>query len=439
MSDFKSPKNTYVDTSIIAIQEAKRAIANRKPKEFYEWLLAIPLEKLSKKNGDNLLAIFLYQIAKYNRSEFIKLLLTGWERIYPREEEVPFYVVLFTMDLLSSGLLRFVVDSIEGVTFLEIMESLMTYHYPEISTACRKVWDAFGPQKYGIVLILHKSARKEQNPTIFNFLSGKIQEISPYVRIPSWVRDFRTNSEGDIIFQPPDHQYGIPKSIIPNTLSLPSYQETIFIPKEPVFKLPSTDNIVKLMLKGLKQSGAGSDKIIRAESRLTSELVTMTMEEKIKMVRPSLLIKSCKSRMNDVILCRLYGPANPSINPTVQEMLYGGERMFTSLVISETTFLGDITVDWFVGYCEMCNLAVRRRWHAVRSPNNSGGWTGCYCSWKCVRDGLITPDSFDGSINPDLISMGLVNEMEKQIKKFGVQDRRDNGDILPYQDTTDLN
>ena len=439
MNDLESLQNPSMDTSIIAIQEAKRAIANKQPEDFSKWLLVMPLDKLTKKNGDNLLAIFLHQIVKYNRPKFVKLLLAGWERIYPREENVPFYSILFTMGLLPSGILRFVIDNIEGVTFLEIMESLMTFHSPEISTTCQKVWDTFGPQKYGIVLILHKLAKKEQNPTIFNFLSGKIQEISPYVKIPSWVRDFRTNPKGDSIYQPPDHRYGIPASVVPNTSVLPSYQETLFIPEEPVIKLPTTDNIIILMLEGLKQSGAGDDKIDQAESNLSSELVTMTNEEKMEMVRPILLIKSCKPRMNNILLGRLYGPANPSINPTTQEMLYGGERMFTSLIISDTTFFGNIAVDWFVGYCEMCNLGIRRRWHAVRSPNNTGGWTGCYCSWKCVRDGLITPDSFDGSINSDLISMGLVNEMEKQIEKMGVQDRRDNGDILPRQDSSDLN
>ena len=439
MNDLESLQNSSVGTSIIVIQEAKRAIANKQPEDFSKWLAVMPLDKLTKKNGDNLLAIFLYQIVRYNRPKFIKILLTGWERINPREENVPFYSILFTMGPLSSGILRYVIDNIKGVTFLEIMESLMTFHYPEISTACQKVWDTFGPQKYGIVSILYKIAKKEQNPAIFNFLSGKIQEISPYAKIPSWVRDFRTNSKGDAIYQPPNHQYGIPISVIPNTPILPSYQETMFVPKEPVVKLPATNNIISLMLEGLKQSGAGEDKISEAESKLGVELVTMTNEEKMEMVRPILLIKSCKSRINNSLLGRLYGPANPSINPTTQEMLYGGERMFTSLIISDTTFLGDIAVDWFVEYCEMCNLGIRRRWHAVRSPNNTGGWTGCYCSWKCVRDGLITPDSFDGSVNTDLISMGLTSEMEKQIEKMGVQDRRDNGDILPYQDSTDLN
>ncbi len=439
MTDFRSTRSFHVNTSIIVIQEAKKSIVDNHPEDFTKWLVKMPLDKLSKKNGDNLLVIFLTQITKYNRPKFIQLLFAGWERIYPREEDVPFYVILFTIYLVSIIILRFVVDNIKGITFLEVMESLMTYHYQEISTACQKVWDTFGPQKYGIVLILYKLAKQEQNPVIFNFLTGKIRQISPYVKIPSWVKDFRSNPLGDSIYQPPEDQYGIPKSNGPNEPLLPTYQETIFIPEEPIVQLPSSNNIVPLMLEGLKQSGSGEKEINRAKSKLISELVIMTKEEKMEMVKPVLFIKSCKSRGDDPLLSRIYGPANPSINPTVQEMLYGGERMFTSLIISDSPIFGDIAIDWFVGYCEMCNLGIRRRWHAVRSPNNSGGWTGCYCTWKCVRDELVTSDSFDGTIKANLLSMGLVNEMEKQIIKTGVQDRRDNGDILPDQDSTDLN
>ncbi len=438
MADFGPTQIPQVTTSTIAIQEAKKSIANNHPEDFSKWLQKMPLDKLTKQNGDNLLVIFLVQITKYNRPKFIQLLLTGWERIYPREEDIPFYIILFTIDLLPSNILRFVVDNIKGITFLEVIESLMTYHYQEISTACQKVWDTFGSQKYEVIFALHQLAKKEQNPVIFNFLTGKIQEISPYVGIPSWVKDFRTNPKGDPIYQPPDDQYGVPRSNGPNGSLLPTYQETIFTPKKPVIKLPSSKNIVNLMLEGLKQSGSGDKEINRAKSKLMSELVIMTEKEKMRMVKPVLRIKACKSRENDPLLHRIYGPANPSINPTVKEMLYGGERMFTSLIISNTPILGDIAIDWFVGYCEMCNLRIRRRWHAVRSPNQSGGWTGCYCSWRCVRDELVTPDSFDGTINPSLINIGLINEIEKQIIKLGVQDRRDNGDILPSQDSTDL-
>ena len=50
---------------------------------------------------------------------------------------------------------------------------------------------------------------------------------------------------------------------------------------------------------------------------------------------------------------------------------------------------------WFTGYCQNCNLNIRDASHCVRFPNYEGGWSGCFCSLRCMKDNdNYTKDSF---------------------------------------------
>jgi hypothetical protein len=80
----------------------------------------------------------------------------------------------------------------------------------------------------------------------------------------------------------------------------------------------------------------------------------------------------------------------------------------------------DVYLDWFNGHCRVCLRRIRRRWHAVRKPLPYGGWSGCYCSIKCIMDD-------DNEEQPQVYI--LASYFEKLLLADGIQDRMDDS---PY-------
>lgn len=66
---------------------------------------------------------------------------------------------------------------------------------------------------------------------------------------------------------------------------------------------------------------------------------------------------------------------------------------------------------WFRGTCDRCDLIIDRPHYAVRAPLNHGGWSGCYCSWKCVEDDNPT-------CHPELIQI-----IKDKLTVFGIRER----------------
>lgn len=72
-------------------------------------------------------------------------------------------------------------------------------------------------------------------------------------------------------------------------------------------------------------------------------------------------------------------------------------------------------VTWFTGSCDQCFLKIAEKHYAVRMPLMYGGWRGCYCSWKCVKDDakhLVTDTS-----------LKLCHSFEKAFDDIGIYDR----------------
>ena len=122
----------------------------------------------------------------------------------------------------------------------------------------------------------------------------------------------------------------------------------------------------------------------------------------------------------DQVLFRIFGPANPLVDQDLtlpgRSNKYGGCRMFLCDVFDYDDEF-DYMMDWFTGVCQQCHLRIRHRWYAVRMPGSHGGWTGCYCNWKCVRE-----DVYEGD-EPDLLTDELVSIFEANINNIGIQDR----------------
>lgn len=119
-----------------------------------------------------------------------------------------------------------------------------------------------------------------------------------------------------------------------------------------------------------------------------------------KMNKHELLKKIRLSMIFDDELFKRFGPSNTSLDEDLTDnhicTIYGGHRMFLcnefedvyvddEIVDNDNVNYDKITSKWFTGSCDTCFKPIRHSHYAVRVPIVSGGWIGCYCSWKCVK------------------------------------------------------
>jgi len=127
----------------------------------------------------------------------------------------------------------------------------------------------------------------------------------------------------------------------------------------------------------------------------------------------------------DEFLFSILGPVNPiygvPIDPDDQCFKYGGCRMFLCNEFETEDEFGhvDEDVEWFTGNCEYCHKKIAKKIYAVRRPLTWGGWKGCFCSFKCLRD--IVPMN-------DALNNFIINKIEEQLHNIGIQDRIVYGD-----------
>ncbi len=397
------------------------AIDNNNYDQLHTLLKLLPLDKMIVDRTDKLLSMLLTECWEYNRARLVSTILNAWEKVYPKEEKISFYIQLFLMPLLGKDILRFVILQglpHKGLSYFSIMTDLINYHDQLVTLAAEKVFRVYGQVGYDTLMNLLDIAEEEENAPIINHLRVHIREVAPYQEIPPWVNDFTVSSLGE------DKEEN----------QLPSFEDTYYLPPDPVITLPSDQELLTLYRQELWLFYSPTQIEIMV-SNMAQKLPIIGGEEKLAQFAPILLRHAyleVEKRDEDSILFRLYGPTNPSIDPSLDELRYGGQRMFLAVNRPELNEdqIEEVT-DWFTGSCDKCLLKIRRRWHALRIPIMGGGWQGCYCTARCIEDALATPIAFDSHISADIVMLGLLDEMEKDIKAVGVQDHSDDGPIIP--------
>lgn len=89
-----------------------------------------------------------------------------------------------------------------------------------------------------------------------------------------------------------------------------------------------------------------------------------------------------------------FGPICPDINPKILSIddvddpmyKYGGKRMLLDTSYEYDEFVDEYKSEWFTGSCQQCHLKIAHEHYSIRKPRYKGGWSGCYCSWKCLED-----------------------------------------------------
>jgi hypothetical protein len=360
----------------------------------------MPLDQL-REESDVLLSTFLSVCAGYDRPDAARLVLEAWKVIYPEGEQIQLKSRLFMMNEINVPTLAFVALMDKDYTYIELMDDLMAAdNSEEVVSACSKADQVFGTQPYSTYDIVRQHSEELGNWRVEGYAIASMEEIAPYAPKPEWVQNY---TKGPLL---PESELYVP--------------ETGEVP----FELPTDDEAVEMLTKGLTQLGISVDDLNMAEDTLRQRLSISTRAEKIGLLKPIMENQAQEIMGGDLALFRLFGPANPLVNQDLtrpgKSNMYGGCRMFLCDVFDYDEE-DHYVKDWFDGVCGICHLRIPHHWYAVRKPRDHGGWIGCYCSWECVRNSILEYEE-----EPDLLAHELINIFEREIYDKGIQDRLPN-------------
>jgi hypothetical protein len=112
---------------------------------------------------------------------------------------------------------------------------------------------------------------------------------------------------------------------------------------------------------------------------------------------------------------RVWGPLNnyPNSGCIGTPNNKGPCRMLTCLCRNSDEGSGQISDVWFKGECDRCGKKIKNFSHALRYPEEEGGWKGCYCCVKCITSEL----------NLNTKDRARVGRFQEQLKEIGIMDQ----------------
>lgn len=394
--------------SKVFIQLLLRSIAKGNKEDVLNYMNKLPLDKITEKTF-KALAINSFKLAvEYKQKEIIPVLLDQYGSVYPdiANGHFSFNMILLSWRELNFDLLKDIILMQTDTSFIELMDELMNYDFnTDVNEKAYKLLDVYGKQELKTFDTLLFLARDIDNVKIVEFLIDNIRKINNYEPIPEWIYNFvninvmesKTESNLD-----PGH-FEIPIDF-------------------PLPKTPTEEELFKLIKESLMipdlyfkvQTDVDIEKNIQNYIKNMDEFTRIILYEKYQINR---------SVPNDEVKnFRLFGPRAPI---DISSMKNGQDRMFLCTLFTDEE--DDINMefpikpDWFTHSCDFCNNKIRTRWHAVRMPRIGGGWLGCYCSWKCIRQDL---DVNNPEIRQNIAAINmLIDDYEQKIYEIGIQDR----------------
>lgn len=388
--------------------------------DLQKYLQRIPLIQITPTAFYDSLEKYL-KVAMYSGNrQAIRLLIETFEDSNLLNDKIPLFTELFRHPEFSEEILKFMIPIFDDFTLYEHITNLIDYDDDDLSilAAARlnKLYRSLSLSNYKD---LEAVAREQQHQHLYQFIEAIIQEISPSAPKPKWVKNYLKKEE------------------LPTELEVWNK-----LPKEKKidFTLPSIADSVDMLTQGLHAQGELDFDIEESRRFLTQLLSTAPLDDRLELLRPIFTTEHQVDLKDDKIIFRILGPVNAVIDANLTSEAicskYGGDRMFTCNefeVIDVEDDSEDFNVDWFTGNCQQCNLKIDNRYWAVRRPLAEGGWKGCYCSWKCVREEVIIPSCNDVEmcsieeeerVDPNLAMQAIITRIEANMNRIGIQDRR---------------
>lgn len=398
-------------------------------------LKLIPLETLTTEKTDDLLEQLLSVASEFDRKDQALTIFQEWLRVYPEyaQQRFPLISTLFTNFRFGTELLQFCVSLFPDYTYIELMDDLIrsdaSYDVPR---ACRIGIEVFGeqsPQTYVDLLDL----AKDTNDRVADFMEDKVRENAEYADVPTWIKDYRASSASSSTSSNINISSLLPLPFSSSSRSgsqepLP-LEKDLKPPPEPQINttnlpVPDIETAVNLLTEGLTNIGITIEDIEYSKQVLRTRLLSSTLQERAELLQPVMQLQVDTDKQDDPTLFRILGPSNPLVGSDLDEMEYGGCRMFTCSVFDYNEDTG-FTEYWFTGSCFQCLRKIRYYWHAVRQPRQMGGWIGCYCSWMCVRNRIRELPI------AEIAGINMAYKFEADMYQIGIQDRRPNPNPRP--------
>lgn len=374
--------------SLEIINSIVDGIRNNEIEIVSENIRRLPIELLSIKQSDLLLAKFLNEILIHKNIEMTRFLIDTFDVARIRTDPLPAVTQLFTNGNLLMDILKFVItcypEKSPSDYFLDLINSTDDRMAVEAARLLTKIFPNLDGATWKYLYSLTEPCEGEpyHNPLLRTFFEMEMDRIRPILSKPEYVKDF----------------------------------EEVRVDPIP-FELPNMEDAVKRIINNLKVQNMNfigdNGKVVDITEPLIAQYAMSTIDEKRELLGDDTI----PSGFNDDIIFREYGPVNCIYKhdylPSDHECKkWGGCRMFlcNEFEMTSDDLMAEESqeVDWFTGACEHCEITIPYRHYALREPLKNGGWRGCYCE-LCLSNKL--KDNF------------LFIRMKEQLMRIGIRNR----------------
>lgn len=388
----------------------------------------LDLDSLSLDDSNELLAELLNVAAATNSVDSARVLVNEWEASDPQADSYNFIRDLYLTPLFTAEMLTIVAKAFPETTFDELVADLARYDSNDfVPIACDKLVRVYGLPERSVLEVLLQEARSLGNSALELWLLEKYEDVAPLASHPSWVQNFEQGGK------PTERELLSRVGLTPETLLDPVSQtesagkqglsQKATVPDIDPNKLPTIEEAAQRLLEDVS-STLSVDDFEKAKKETENVLRSSSGEQLSQLLSDMVRKEELDKLQDDTELFRILGPANPSIASGVQELRYGGWRMF-SCTKFDFNSEEDKIEDWFTGgeqgsmsgNCMQCRSKILARHLAVRLPHWSGGWKGCFCSWDCAWYWSTEQEPTNE------LSRMLLSKYSKQVSEIGIQDR----------------
>lgn len=402
--------------------------------ELREILDSILFNEIKFEDAVELTIGLLNMCTDVDESDLAKIIYDTHELFYPLNTEIEFITYLILHKRTTVRLLSFLLhDVIPNYNLSEIVYQLCFLKEKdssEMAVAVDKCWQIFEIPNADDLNKLYDYTSKV-NVTVGLAISRKLRKENNYAAVPTWM---------------------ITPKILPreSNVKIPTFENL-------ELNLPSSQMVIDKMISEMDEelkrqiscpdegSETEAEDIADIRNILLMKYNALSLNDKYEVAKDFVSKRNMLALQYDLHLFIALGPSAPladsrleDLTPTVSggtvissgpQIDYGGARMFTfnnfdvdPYIEDDETYPDGVPknlVNWFVGYCQQCYLRIRRKYHAVRVPMIFGGWQGCFCSWKCVRDNIVETEN---RTSIDIMTR-LTNIYEDQINTYKILDR----------------
>jgi hypothetical protein len=303
------------------------------------------------------------------------------------------YYRFFLYIQFDEELLKFVIQSLEDDhNFAEMISKFSEMEEcQEIYVACQRCEKVFGDQTLEDLIPLYENILAKDCIQVKEYLENRIRELREHGLIPEWI--VASTKYGRIL----PTQEDLEKDV--------DFPEIVEYPED-------IDDFIELITKYMI-----TEEPDRFRERLKEDFGRMARENPVLLEDYILSIYKEVHRPKDakeIEQFRVFGPLNPDPSGFKNSAMFFAEEIDPDMP--------DYESDWFLNSCDKCHLRILHFWYATRIPLMGGGWSNCFCSWKCVREFVIEMGYPEKELRMILTS---IDNAENDMKRHGIYERRE--------------